>query len=239
MNTLPPNNPNMPNQPTKPPDLSSTMIAQPPPIIPISNTGHTPPFSGLTPPNSPLIAETLALVQNDAAAPSNGGMPMGHPPIEAPPLDEQNGRSIEPQNLEPDVFNSDTCQNSDHALLHSGQSRATMPAPSGPFVSSIPPPIANVPYSAPIFSSQLVVPSQEEALPRAASSRATMPAPQAFNCVLIGQPNQGVPNSDRPHSGPILTPRVSSNPIAPDLQGAPMPAPGLPARTPAVRQQAT
>ncbi|KAL2490614.1 hypothetical protein Adt_26242 [Abeliophyllum distichum] len=226
-----PFNPNEPNQSTKPPDFSSSVIGQPPPVIPIPNTGPTPTKSGPTPSKTTPNVETLGGLPCDAAATPNGGPPIGQPTLEAPPLGDSFGGPFPSQTLAP-------------AVLPSEPSRKGMPAPSGPFVSTNSPPIADAPYSASLISSQLLVPTLEEALPRADSSRATMPQPQAPTCASIQKAKPGVPNSVGLHFDPFSEPSKALDPIVEDPSDANVPAPALPARTartaraPVVRQQA-
>ncbi|KAL2475669.1 hypothetical protein Adt_36405 [Abeliophyllum distichum] len=146
MSALPPNNPNMPNKPTKPPDFSSSVTGQPSSAMPNPNTGPTPQKSALTMHINAQSAGTLVSDPIAAAAPPNDGMVVGQCPSILPHIDVQS------EGLE-------ACQNLEPAFLPLGQSRATMPEPSGPFVLADSPPIVDMPYSAPLSSSQLKIPT--------------------------------------------------------------------------------
>ncbi|KAL2512452.1 hypothetical protein Adt_18052 [Abeliophyllum distichum] len=172
--------PNEPDQPTMPPDLAPLLVGHISPAITNPNTGLKPLQSGLTPHTSLPIAETLGVAPSVAAASSIGDQPTGLPPMDAPPLGDLIGGSILPQTLAP-------------SILHLVPSRRVLPATSGPFVLANSPPIADVPYSASLTSSQLIVPATDQPLPRADGSRTHMPAPQAPSGASNQQAIGGVP----------------------------------------------
>ncbi|KAL2532641.1 Uncharacterized protein Adt_05992 [Abeliophyllum distichum] len=221
--------PNVPNQPTKPPDSVSTMVGQLPPVIPNQNTILLHPNSSPTLPNCLQSAATLGFNPSVAAAPINGGLVAGQSPTEVPHIAVL-------------IDGSDAIQNLEPALLTSGQTRATMPAPSGPLDTFGPSPISEVPCSASLTPSQLLDTTVEQPLLHAAMSRATMPATQAPACASNGSANLGGLNSDRPCLDPILEPIAALDPTAEIARDATLPAHGArqarPARMPAVRQQA-
>ncbi|KAL2471431.1 hypothetical protein Adt_39567 [Abeliophyllum distichum] len=68
-----------------------------------------------------------------------------------------------------------------------------LPTTSGPFVLANSPPIADVPYSASLTSSQLIVPATDQPLPRADGLRTHIPAPQAPSGASNQQAIGGVP----------------------------------------------
>ncbi|KAL2488711.1 hypothetical protein Fot_42003 [Forsythia ovata] len=183
------------------------MVGQHSPAIPIPNTGPTPQKSGLTLAVCPKTAGTLDLDTIDAAAPPNGGLVTGQSSINLPPMDGQFEGFV-------------TCQNLEPAILPSGQSRAPMPAPSGPFVLANSPPIADVPYSASLTSSQLNVPASEQPLPLADDSRTHTPAPQAPSGASNQQAIGGVPGSVGLPLNQISESSKSLDPIAEDPSDA-------------------
>ncbi|KAL2520251.1 hypothetical protein Fot_24174 [Forsythia ovata] len=95
-----------------------------------------------------------------------------------------------------------------------------MPAPSGPSVLANSPPIADVPYSASLTSSQLNVPASEQPLPLADDSRTHTPAPQAPSGASNQQAIGGVPGSVGLPLNQISESSKSLDPIAEDPSDA-------------------
>ncbi|KAL2542313.1 hypothetical protein Adt_03291 [Abeliophyllum distichum] len=166
MASFPPFNPNVPNEPTKPPNIPTTVFAQPSPAIPNLTHGLTPQKSDPNLQNSLQCAKTVGAAPSVAPATSTGDPPTGPPPFDAPPLNGQFRGSIASQQLA-------------HDVLQPGATRRAMPAPSGLLDASSPPPISSAPTSDALPSSQLIAPIMAQTRPSAAVSRTPLPAPQA------------------------------------------------------------
>ncbi|KAL2514286.1 hypothetical protein Fot_28257 [Forsythia ovata] len=169
-----------PFQPTKPPDLGSSLLGLTSPVFSNPQSGHTPPQTGLLPPNSLQLAATLGLNPSDAAALSFSDPITGHPPLDAPPLGDPIGGSVASQQLAP-------------ALPPSDDPRKAMSAPSGSMAAPIPPPISGLPCSATPISSNLIAPRMAPALNQNGDSRPNLPAPQAPSGASNQQTIGGVP----------------------------------------------
>ncbi|KAL2491844.1 hypothetical protein Adt_27472 [Abeliophyllum distichum] len=199
--------PNEPDQPTTPPDLAPLLVGHISPATTNPNTGLTPLQSGLP------IAETLGVAPSVAAASSIGDQPTGLPPMDAPPLGDLIGGSILPQTLAPSV-------------LHLVPSRRVLPATSGPFVLANSPPISDVPYSASLTSSQLIVPATDQPLPRADGSRTHMPSPQAPSGASNQQAIGGFPGFVGLPLNQMIEPSMAPESVPTGPADEPLPAHG-------------
>ncbi|KAL2485147.1 hypothetical protein Adt_29903 [Abeliophyllum distichum] len=197
-----------------PPDLAPLLVGHISPATTNPNTGLTPLQSGLTPHTSLPIAETLGVAPSVAAASSIGDQPTGLPPMDAPPL---------PQTLAPSV-------------LHLVPSRRVLPATSGPFVLANSPPIADVPYSASLTSSQLIVPATDQPLPRAHGSRTHMPAPQAPSGASNQQAIGGVPGFVGLPLNQMIEPSMAPELVPTGPADEPLPAHGAQACVPSAQR---
>ncbi|KAL2526896.1 hypothetical protein Adt_11950 [Abeliophyllum distichum] len=125
----------MSTHPSKPPDIAPNVLAQPSPVIPNQNTIPLHQNSSPTLPICLQSAATLCFSPSVAAAPINGGLVTGQSPFEVP-------------HIAVHIDGSDAFQHLEPAHLTSGQTRATLPAPSSPLDTFSSPPISEAPCSA-------------------------------------------------------------------------------------------